>query len=346
MKKILPLFFIFVIIFSNISAQTSKSKININGSVFSDYFYNVDNVIDSLKDLNGFQLRRIFFTTDFIISESFEGRFRLEANQISGPSLTNGRYGVLIKDASLKWLNIFDGSDLIFGLSPTPMYEIADIWGYRVLEKSPTDFLGIIPFRDIGIDLKGKLTADGEYNYHIKLGNNSNNAPEIDKYKRYYASFNYKSPGGFQLGLYADYSSMPQKFDAVEGKNKINDQIIGSLFIAYSCMEQYSAGANAFWKINRNNVYNKSSGILQNQRGDGYSIWAWYRLSDKIKLVGRVDRFDLNEDTSNEGSVLIVSGLDYRPVNEVSIIPNFEWINYEGVNGKDLTARLTFAYQF
>ena len=33
------------------------------------------------KDLNGFQFRRIYFTTDYAIDETFSARFRLESDQ-------------------------------------------------------------------------------------------------------------------------------------------------------------------------------------------------------------------------------------------------------------------------
>lgn len=346
MRKIFAVIFISIILPANISAQELKDRVTISGNIFSDYFYNVDNIVDSLKDANGFRITRIFFTTDFIISKDFDARFRLEGNQSSGSLTQGGRLGLMVKDAYLKWKNIFDGSDLIFGLSPTPIYEISEVWGYRCLEKSPTDLLGIVPFRDIGIDLKGKISGDGSLSYHLKIGNNSNNAPEINKYKRYYALITYKFFKWSQLGLYGDYSSAPNKKDLVDGKNKKNDQIVGAAFLTCSFEDYCSLGANAFLRNVRNNFYSSPAKTLQDQNGIGYSVWAWLKIIDKLRLVGRIDRFDPNHDKNNDASIMTIAGLDYRPINNVSIIPNFEFTDYQNKKDNDFSIRLTFAYQF
>jgi hypothetical protein len=346
MKKIPIVFFIYLLFFQNIFAQDLKDRLNISGSIFSDYYYNIDNAVDSLKDVNGFRITRIFFTTDFVISKDFDARFRLEANQSSGSLTLGGKLGVMLKDAFLKWKNIFDGSDLIFGLSPTPIYEISEVWGYRCLEKSPTDLLGIIPFRDIGVDLRGKLTEDGSFNYHIKIGNNSNNMPEVNKYKRYYALVTYKFLQWMQLGLYGDYASAQNKKDFVDGQSKNNDQLISALFLTYYQPDIIAFGANTFFRTIQNNFSSSPTKTLRNQNEIGYSFWAWLKLSDKFRLVGRLDGFDPNSDMDNDANMLSLIGLDYRPVDNVSIIPNFEMTNYLGTSKKDISARLTVAYQF
>ena len=79
-------------LFSSVFAQDDAGG-KISGYMFGDYFYNAarDTSITSLpnvanggaKDLRGFQLRRIYFTYDYDISEIFSTRFRLEADQSS-----------------------------------------------------------------------------------------------------------------------------------------------------------------------------------------------------------------------------------------------------------------------
>ena len=51
----------------------------------------------------------------------------------------------MVKDAWLKWKNIFSGSDLIFGISPTPAFDVSEgAWGHRYLEKTIMDLDGIV----------------------------------------------------------------------------------------------------------------------------------------------------------------------------------------------------------
>ena len=127
--------FIFMCVFSslNLFAQDNTGG-KISGYMFGDYFYNVarDTGLSSLsnvvnggkKDVNGFQFRRIYFTYDYTISDNFSTRFRLEADQ--NASTSDGKVGVFVKDAYLKWKDIFKGSDFIFGFQPTPAFEVSE----------------------------------------------------------------------------------------------------------------------------------------------------------------------------------------------------------------------------
>src|SRR5512143_3253741 len=146
----------------------AQSQGKFSGLMFGDYFYNVardtvfrrtnlpNSAVGGQKDLQGFQFRRIYFTYDNDISEKFTTRFRLEADQAALSS--NGKISTYVKDAYLKWKNIFGGSDLTLGLQPTPAYEISEnAWGSRSLEKTIMDLRGIIPSRHLGISLPGTL---------------------------------------------------------------------------------------------------------------------------------------------------------------------------------------------
>ncbi len=149
MKKLFLLLIPFLIL------NTLRAQPKISGLAYGDYFYNAA-VSDSTKaNLNGFQFRRIYITADFAVSETFDSRFRLETDQSINSNTPGGKLGVMVKDAWLKWKNVFSGSDLIFGISPTPAFDISEAaWGYRSLEKTIMDLRGVVPSRDFGVDLK------------------------------------------------------------------------------------------------------------------------------------------------------------------------------------------------
>ncbi|MGE5350538.1 MAG: hypothetical protein ACM3P0_00540, partial [Acidobacteriota bacterium] len=96
-------------------AQEKNTPPRVSALMFGDYFYNIEQRDATKKDLNGFQLRRVFFTTDFTLSESFDSRFRLEAEQTANSLTPGGKLGVMLKDAFIKWKGIFQGSDFLFG---------------------------------------------------------------------------------------------------------------------------------------------------------------------------------------------------------------------------------------
>ena len=166
MKNKLFIITLIVIVYSHSFAQENDFG-KISGQFFVDYFYNItrdgrfdnfdDTAVDGLKDLNGFLLRRASLNYDKNISEKFSARFRLEADSKSNSS--NNKLSVFIKDASLKWKNIFSGSDLILGIQPTPSFDVSEkYWGYRSLEKTIQDLRGFVPSRDFGIALRGKIS--------------------------------------------------------------------------------------------------------------------------------------------------------------------------------------------
>ena len=102
------------------SLMLSQGKFG--GYMVGDYYYNVtrDQNFTSLANtqpsaampgataMQAFQFRRIYFTYDNDISETFTTRFRLEVDQASNAS--NGKIGVFVKDAYLRWKNIFSGT--------------------------------------------------------------------------------------------------------------------------------------------------------------------------------------------------------------------------------------------
>ena len=132
MKKTITSLFLFLSIPIFLIGQ--EQPIKISGYMFGDYFYNVardtslatqNNVVNGgAKDLNGFQFRRIYLSFDNQISTTYSVRLRLEG--------TTG--APVIKDAFLRWKNIFSGSDLFFGIQPTPAFEVSEsYWGFRSL---------------------------------------------------------------------------------------------------------------------------------------------------------------------------------------------------------------------
>ena len=132
-------------LFSQDKAPTPAGRFS--GYMMGDYYYNLqrdagfaglaNNASTSAAPgptaMQSFILRRVYFTYDNDISEQFTSRFRLEADQ-GTDLLASGKISVFVKDAYLRWKNVFSGSDLIFGIQPPPTYDVSEAaWGYRSL---------------------------------------------------------------------------------------------------------------------------------------------------------------------------------------------------------------------
>ena len=347
MMKHYFIFLCLLFVYSFSSAQTATENIKFSGAFFGDYFYNINHFDPAKADLNGFQFRRIFVTADMYLSDKLDSRFRLEGKQDSESVLNGEKIGVYIKDASLRWKNIFEGSDLVFGLSPTPAWMITqEAWYYRSVEKTPMDLFGISLSRDIGIDLKGKIAGDGSINYWIKIGNNSGQSIETNKYKRFYSLIQYKPNSNFMTTIFADYAAAADKIDPYDGKPKSNNKFVGSWFVNYKQKRNYSIGAETFYIHHQNNYADEKNGNLVNQDGFGFSLWGWLSLNDKFRAILRFDRYNSNTQNENQSVSFCVAGLDYIIDPAFSIIPNIEYFNYQNQSAYNLIARITFSYRF
>lgn len=337
-----------------------------SGLMYSDYYYNfsrdalfggtpppnaaVSSNAPGATAMQAFQIRRVYLTYDYEIAEQLTTRFRLEVDQAANAS--NGKIGSFVKDAYLKWKNIFAGSDLIVGIQPTPTYDVSEAaWGYRSLEKTIMDLRGIVPSRDQGVSLKGKLTGNGSVNYWLMFANNSANSPETDKYKRYYGHIQVKPLTGLQATLNIDYRAAADIRNRFTNTSVSNDILTSSLFMSYGEAGKYSLAVEGFMMSTSNGYDNGTS--LASKSGLGISVFGNLNLSSDLVLVGRFDNYDPNTDETAAGDVrnYIIGGLDWKVAKNVSIIPNVLYETYEAPRtgsapDASLTGRVTFYYTF
>lgn len=354
-------------------AAQDKPAGKISGYMFGDYFYNAsrDTAISSLsntanggsKDFNGFQFRRIYLTYDHDISEAFMARFRFEADQAANTS--DGKIGVFVKDAYLRWKNIFNGSELYFGIHPTPAFEISEgFWNYRSLEKTIMDLRGIVSSRDLAVALKGRFDSAGTVNYWFMVGNGSGNKPETDKYKRIYAHLHFKPTKSLQLTLYGDFKMQAPVSDpnsTATPKGTIsNDVFTTALFVGYGEKDQYALGIEAFLQMTQNGVRKGAAAPfeMKAKKGLGVSVFGYYNFDPTLAAVGRFDYFDPNTDGDFKGDArnFIIAGLSWKPDKNVSIMPNVVLETYEAIPATgtapektfkaSVTPRVTFFYIF
>ena len=350
-------------LFTSSFAQDS-SRTRISGVVFFDYFYNVsrDSLLGSLpdvatpgaKDFNGFQFRRVYFTYDHDLSANFMVRFRLEAD---GSTVTpNSKMTVALKDVYVRWKNVFPAADLYAGLQPTPAFEISEnTWGYRSLEKTIMDLRGIVAPRDMGISLRSTYEKPGSINYWLMFGNNGNNVPETDKYKRLYANLQWIATSTFQVTAYGDYSMRQLAANPNSpGSTMNNDVFTTGGFAAYGVPNDYMLGVESFLQITQNGLRKGTASpfVIGPKYGLGISVFAYTYVEENVAFVGRYDYYDPNIDVDFKGDLrhYIVAGLSWKPEKNVAVTPNIQLESYENSASQSytssLTARLTFSYVY
>jgi hypothetical protein len=340
-----------------------------SGYMIGDYYYNVqrdagyaalsNNASSSAAPgataMQSFLLRRVYLTYDNDISEEFTTRFRLEADQ-GTDVLTSGKIGVFVKDAYLKWKNVFKGSDLTFGIQPPPTYDVSEAsWGYRSLEKTIMDLRGIYGSRDVGLSLKGKLVESGMFNYWVMVGKNAGNTPATtSKFNRYSAQLHIKPITGLQATLYFDYLDAADKADPFnKGSFVGNAMSTMALFVGYAQPTSFNVGLEAFSQSTSNGYSASGATSLSSLTKSGFSGWASVNLTSDIAAVARYDNYDPNTNSAAVGDVrnYLIGGVAFKLNKNVSIIPNLLYETYEAPSAgsapdASVTGRVTFYYIF
>lgn len=352
----------FILQLSFLYTQEILDKGRFSGFMFGDYYYNIlrDENVASLpfanfkdsKDQNGFEFRRIYFTYDYQISPDFNTRFRLEVEQFS--LLSNNKISAFVKDAYLQWKDIFHWADLIFGIQPTPTFDISEyVWENRHLEMTIVDLYGFIGSRDFGISLKGKINRDGTLNYHFMFGNGSGNRPEMDRYKTLYANLLYKLNSNiyFNLSYYHKYQKPVQNRYFTNQFLKKDEDLL-SIFFSYKHRDKFKIGFEGFYNFVRNNFNDSVAQLYYNRNMLGLTLFGILYFSNKFNFVARYDYFDPNilKDFTNDRRCLYLFGLNYKPVDKVYISPALLIETYERTTKKSykpsVTSRLVFFYIF
>lgn len=294
---------------------------------------NIDNSGKPItRDLNGFQIRRIYFQLDNDLSIRVSTRFRLEAD---GKSLaSDGKLGVAVKGAYLQVRRVYPRGDLFFGVIPTPTFDgVEEFWGYRSVEKTLTDFRGLGGSTDLGAALRGSFDPGRRFGYAVMVGNGAGQKPEDNRYKRLYFSLPVRL-GDLRLEPYADYES------AAGGR----DRATYKLFAGYE-LRRAAIGVELLDRVNH-----RPAG---NQEPIGASLFVRGAPLEQLAAFARVDLYRPDRRAANRvDSQLWIAGLDWQPFKDVHFMPNVEATQFQtrgtavAPAHHDLQARLTVSYRF
>ncbi len=285
------------------------------------------------RDLNGVQIRRIYFQLDNDLSIRWSSRFRLEAD---GKSLaSDGKLGVAVKAAYLQGRNVLPRADLFFGVISTPTWENSeDYWAYRSIEKTVADFRGLGPAADLGVELKGWADPDHHIGYAAMLGDGNGNKPETNRDKRAYFALPLRW-GDARLEPYVDY----------ENVFKGRDRATYKVFAGYD-LKHGAIGGEALQQVGH-----KLVGAYTDTRA--YSLFARWAASELLAGFVRADLWQSDRNLANRvDQVLWIGGLDWQPYRDVHVMPNVEAMQYRALGTAvapphhDVQARVTLYWKF
>ena len=358
-----------------------------SGVFYGDYFYNAgrdtsafranlpNSAVNGPKSNQGFVVRRVYFTYDYDLAEQFATRFRVELDETPNSSaaynvLSSGNMGVFVKDAWLRWKNVFKGSDLYFGIQPTSAFEYSEgLWAYRGLEKTIMDLRGVVSSRHLGIALRGTFDDAGMFGYWVTVANqNSGTQPKDlttglkngDKYNLFSLNLAFRPSKAVLVTVYGDYRPTYPVNDpsstAVPKATVSNATMTGAVFVSYKEGNDFAVGAEAFTQQTSHAYADPAAaGQLKALSKIGFSVFGWYNFSDAMTAIARYDYYDpkSGSDVTEKGDSrgYIIAGLAFKPAKNVQVIPNVQVETYEAIpNGRTIdaavTARLSFVFSF
>jgi hypothetical protein len=322
------------------------------------------------KDQSLFQFRRIYLGYDYDISKKFSAQFLLAAEDdiTAGDVLSDGKFAPYIKLANIRWKNIFPGSDVVFGLQPTPAFATTSepVWAYRSIERTIMDIRRTSSF-DLGISLQGHLPKNDNFSYTLMVSNGTGARPETDAMKWFWGDVNYKF---FNKKLIVDLYGDFARLNLAPGFR--HERSTGKLFVAYT-VPNVTIGVEAFVNtLMADDISTRGNGTRDTTTTKAYGVSVFGRgklYKDKLGWFARYDNY--NPSTNNDNTVyvsespltsqynpntkeqFVTAGIDFTPVKNVHIMPNV-WYNYyenagpknygDANNDYDLVFRLTFHY--
>ena len=294
----------------------AQENVRLSGLAYLDYYYILASPDTAREDLNGFQYRRLYLTGDYLISDAFRVRARLEASDAS--------INPFVKDLYLQYQSK-SGHAVFFGIVPAPGVDTGDeVWGYRSLEKTLSDRVGQNPSRDFGVRVHGPLTAGGAVRYVLMAGNNSAVRPETDRYKRIYGQVSARPGQPWLLALTGNY--------AAYGDERKNGTVVTAQ--AGYLKGVHRVGAEAVWS--RMNYVGDVSGDLV-----GLSVFGALAVSEGWTIIGRADRVRSELGAAREYATYGIASLAYQPHPQVRLMPNVMVSKVDAVDRAEVAARFT-----
>jgi hypothetical protein len=304
----------------------AQRSFDVGGLAYVDYYYIPSSPDNEEEGDNGFTYRRLYLTTDYRISDAFQARVRLEANE---ETVSKGGPTPFVKDLYLRWSSAA-GHRLTVGVTSPPSFDaFEDVWGYRSLEKTQMDFFGIVSSRDMGVRVDGPLLKEGRLKYAVMIGNNESVRPEDDRHKRVYGQLIYEPI----------------------------DDVIGTLgmdYAGYDDEREYGLTWNASLSLKKTSYRTGVEAFMNRiglDAGDWYerlgvSLFAAIALSEQWEVVGRYDRYLDDDFDRNLSASLFLVGVAFKPHEQIRVIPNVEAIKHDAADKARLEPRITLEMNF
>lgn len=321
--------------------QDKSDSGKLSGVIFGD-FYSVRGHHDAtIRNKDGFWVRRIYLTYDRKLDDKLSMRLRMEAKD-SGDFSTSQNMDPFIKDAWIRYA--VNGHKFTFGLIPTPTFDPAEEkLGYRPIEKTPLDLYKMGSSRDKGISVQGPLDKEGKADYTIMVGDGSGTKSGTGDSRAIYGRLGYKLTPEVSVDLYGDLWKKTGDVDWRTVKGEVFYQgKQAKLGLAYASQLRKKPGSP-----------NLTLNVL--------SFYGELKVSDKVSPFVRLDvvsdaipdadKIEFYKMSKDGKPTFLLIGVRFKVTDQLEIVPSLASVSYrKGAGGltpsQDSIFRITVSVKF
>ncbi|RKY52795.1 MAG: hypothetical protein DRP89_07125, partial [Candidatus Neomarinimicrobiota bacterium] len=238
------------------------------------------------------------------------------------------RLHVYVKYAYLDW-KVKPAGTLILGQQGTNYFNIEEAnWGLRFVEKAPMDRLKMATSADMGIGFKRELIDNLHFHATYVHGTGYKH-PEDNSEKKIGVQLFYGQPkltkkDGFNAGATV----------AIEPYDSENKQTIAA----------FGGFAKSGLRIGGEFDIKKSSEV--DNRQQVMAAYCAYKALDNLTIFGRVDIYDSNTETKDDGNTYIIVGIDYSACKGFHMAPNIRYKSYQDGSDSEMLIKMNFEFKF
>ena len=286
-------------------ASNTFPKVKIGGLFYGEYFYDFEKHNTTLDNghqdpRNKFTLNRGYINVNADMSPDISARATSDITRAS-----DGSWEFRLKYGYLDFHNFIDfypSFEVKMGQYQTAWLDYEEgLWEYRVIDPMLIEKEGFFNSADLGVGLKGKIPAGyGDWQVDV-INGEGYHADEANKYKTVQGRLTvcplpqWDVTKGLQLSAF--YST--GKADSLH--RRVRE--IG--FVGYKYQDDFFiAGEYDITRGKDPYITTTALGIpsgVQNVEGHGLSALAWVRMPflKPVRILGRYDKFDHNDDTTD-----------------------------------------------
>lgn len=324
----------------------ANSKITLSGVGWARYYYNLEDAPkdNQLRDLNSFDVDRVYVTGAYQIDEKYKWTTTLEARNRAGA------LDIFLKKAylSVKEPLHLDHTNLSFGQMDHVMVPYEEkVWGHRAVSQVPIDSYFGISSALVGVGMDG-MVADGKLDWAASISNARPYDKEIKvKYKTAAARATL-APFSSERGQHAKLAAFAQ-FDNDEAPTADNFNFSWTV-LPYYKTDRFTAAFEYSSRADRK--HGTGAGRVEGTQHEEdritvtstvLSAFVTGMVSERVGLYGRLDIYDPDGDTDDDGSTRIIGGVSHRCAKGLRGLFDVDYTQYEEPSGVDLDAQITLS---